>query len=98
MLTRAHLRASKGEGKIQWQELEEFREGLIALTGDAEGSLHATICGGKAAAAQETLTKLIRIFGPGQVFVELQRHLVARPALHPLHRGKNAGLHFPEMR
>ena len=39
LLTRAHLRASKGEGAVRWDELPEFAEGLVALTGDLE-------CGG----------------------------------------------------
>ena len=33
LLTRAHLRAPKGEGAVQWDELAEFAEGLVALTG-----------------------------------------------------------------
>ena len=34
LLTRAHLRAPKGEGAVRWDELPEFAEGLVALTGD----------------------------------------------------------------
>ena len=37
LLTRAHLRASKGEGVVRWEELTEFAEGLVALTGGGEG-------------------------------------------------------------
>src|SRR4051812_18708069 len=37
MLTRAKLRAAKNESRIAWHELEEFADGLIALTGDEEG-------------------------------------------------------------
>ena len=37
LLTRAKLRAAKNESRITWQEMEEFAEGLIALTGDEEG-------------------------------------------------------------
>lgn len=33
MLTRAHLRAAKGESVVQWDELAEFSAGLVALTG-----------------------------------------------------------------
>ncbi|MGZ4973252.1 MAG: PHP domain-containing protein, partial [Limisphaerales bacterium] len=36
LLTQAHLRSVKGETKIRWNELPEFAEGLIALTGDEE--------------------------------------------------------------
>src|SRR5204863_2025003 len=34
LLTRAHLRSEKGKSKIAWDELPEFKEGLVALTGD----------------------------------------------------------------
>src|SRR4026207_260602 len=34
LLTRAHLRAPKGEGAVRWDELPEFAEGLVALTGE----------------------------------------------------------------
>src|SRR5262245_23320019 len=37
LLTRAHLRAPKGEGVVRWNELPEFAEGLVALTGGEEG-------------------------------------------------------------
>jgi len=39
LLTRAHLRAEKGKPRVRWDELPEFAEGLVALTGDAEGPL-----------------------------------------------------------
>ena len=34
LLTRMHLRAPKGEGRATWNDLEEYAEGLVALTGD----------------------------------------------------------------
>src|ERR1041385_4049687 len=34
LLTRAHLRSEKGKAAVQWEELPEFAEGLVALTGD----------------------------------------------------------------
>ena len=43
MITRAQLRAPKGESRILWKELEEFNEGLLALTGDEEGPLHSAV-------------------------------------------------------
>ena len=39
LLTNAHLRSPKGESRVRWDELPEFAEGLIALTGDEEGPL-----------------------------------------------------------
>ncbi|PTX97521.1 error-prone DNA polymerase [Verrucomicrobia bacterium LW23] len=76
MLTRAQLRAPKGESRILWSELEEFREGLIALTGDAEGPLYPAVCREDRNRAEATLRRIVRAFGPGNVYVELQRHRV----------------------
>jgi len=43
LLSRAHLRAAKGEARISWEELPEFAEGLIALSGDHEGPLQRAL-------------------------------------------------------
>jgi len=82
-LTRAHLRAPKGEGRVLWSELEEFAPGLVALTGDEEGPLQRALCGPARASAgavvpapEEVLRRLAHAFGPGNVFVEVQRHRV----------------------
>jgi error-prone DNA polymerase len=76
MLTEAHLRASKGEGKIFWNELEEYHDGLVALTGDSEGPLHRSLQAENRSATEEILAKVVRALGDGNVYVELQRHLV----------------------
>ncbi len=39
LLSQSHLRAPKGEGVVRWDELPEFADGLIALTGDDDGPL-----------------------------------------------------------
>lgn len=67
LLTRAHLRSEKGKAQVRWAELPEFAEGLIALTGDEEGPLRNRL-------NQQTVTKLLGIFGSNRLFVELQRH------------------------
>ncbi|MBU6300630.1 MAG: error-prone DNA polymerase [Verrucomicrobia bacterium] len=76
LLTRAKLRAEKGAGTVLWEELEEFREGLHVLTGDEEGPLRRCLgtAGTGVAAAAEVLGRLVRIYGSGQVWVEVQRH------------------------
>ena len=76
LLTRALLRAPKGESRILWSELEELRGGLIALTGDEEGPLYPTIYRGDRAAAEQVVARLIRAFGADHLYVELQRHHV----------------------
>jgi error-prone DNA polymerase len=88
LLTRAHLRAPKGEGRIRWDELPEFAPGLVALTGDDEGPLVREIlaesnpAGGPSGAAfpdaiggpRALLRRLVHSFGQDNVFVEIQRH------------------------
>jgi error-prone DNA polymerase len=76
MITRAQLRAPKGESRILWKELEEFCEGLIALTGDQEGPLYDPVFRGNRTLADETMSRIIRAFRPGHVYVELQRHRI----------------------
>jgi error-prone DNA polymerase len=76
LITRAQLRAPKGQSRIQWSELEEFHEGLIALTGDGEGPLHGFLHRGDREAAHETVRRIVRAFGSGHVYVELQRHRI----------------------
>jgi error-prone DNA polymerase len=73
LLTRAHVRAAKGESKVGWNELPEFAAGLVALTGDEEGPLQAAI-GAGGNAPVEVLDKLVRIFGRDNLFLEIQRH------------------------
>ena len=108
LLTRAHLRAPKGESVVQWSELPQYAEGLVALTGDEEGPLLSAICAksgrglphsktlrdvpceriseglgvrqssaaftSDGAGAYEVLHRLLRIFGPNHLFIEVQRH------------------------
>ena len=57
LLSRAHLRAAKGECAIAFDELPEFAEGLVALAGKGA-----------------PIPELVRTFGHGNVYVELQRH------------------------
>ncbi len=54
------------------EDFTEFAEGLLCLTGGDEGPLALAL---KNQSAPETLARLTRIFGPGNVYVELQRHL-----------------------
>ena len=80
LLTRAHLRAEKGEGCVKWAELPEFAPGLVALTGGEEGPLLCSLlerspAGDRFTTAPEfVLKQLTQAFGPARVYVEIQRH------------------------
>jgi error-prone DNA polymerase len=56
------------------EELAEFAQGLIALTGAEHGPLAEALRGGGVGAARRTLEQLAAIFGRENVYVELQRH------------------------
>ena len=76
LLTQAHLRAPKGEGVVRWEELPEFTEGLVALTGDDEGPLvRSLLQTGALPEPGACVQRLVRTFGERNVFVEIQRHL-----------------------
>jgi error-prone DNA polymerase len=120
LITQSKLRAEKGQSAIRWEELPEFAEGWVALTGDEEGLLGAAAGGGspkskfqspkeirspesktcsrrshrdsefslpsdagcqipdafRAGSAGALLEHLLRVFGPRNVFVEIQRHRI----------------------
>src|SRR5216110_3805832 len=63
LLTEAHLRSEKGKCAIQWNELPQFAEGLVALLGSA--------C---ATQPEDRAQFLIHTLGRENVFVEIQRH------------------------
>ena len=65
---------SKAEGAACLDDLAEFRNGLICLTGGDEGPLAAALYTGGEAAGRECVEQLIDIFGRHNVYVELQRH------------------------
>ncbi|MGH9520577.1 MAG: PHP domain-containing protein, partial [Terriglobales bacterium] len=71
LLTRMHLRAPKAQGACALDELEEFSDGLVCLTGGDEGPLTAALGDGSARALLE---RLLSWFGRDRVYVEISRH------------------------
>jgi error-prone DNA polymerase len=74
LITKMKLRAKKGEGSVRKEELEEHAQGLICLTGGADGVLASSLKYGGIEAAREKIEQLIGMFGRGNVYIELQRH------------------------
>ncbi len=74
LITKMKLRAKKGEGAIQREELEEHAHGLICLTGGADGPLANALQHGGMEEARQQIEQLISLFGSGNVYIELQRH------------------------
>jgi len=75
LITRMKLRAKKGEGKAQSEEIAEMSRGLICLTGGDEGPLAHALAKGGIERAKKHVEELCRTFGRENVYVELQRHL-----------------------
>jgi error-prone DNA polymerase len=75
LITRTKLRVPKhSESSARLDELEEHAPGLICLTGDENGPLAHALRTGGIDVGRKLLKKLRTIFGPANVFVELQRH------------------------
>ncbi len=74
LITKMKLRTKKGEGAVQKEELEEHANGLICLTGGADGPLALALQHGGIAEARRQIEQLTALFGRGNVYVEVQRH------------------------
>ncbi len=75
LITRFKMRQpGKAEGMASLNDLAEFAPGLICLTGGEEGPLAAALERGGESAGRAELERLVRLFGPQNVYVELQRH------------------------
>ena len=76
MISRMKLRTAKHpkpgqEPAVTRDELAEFSEGLVCLTGAEDGPLAKGL---RDKDGRGTVERLQRIFGPGNVYLELQRH------------------------
>ena len=78
LITCTKLRAKKEESTARIEELEEHAGGLVCLTGGDEGPLAEGLMRGGYVEGLRTVERLMRIFGPQNVFVELQRHFDCR--------------------
>jgi len=75
LITRAKLRGTKTECAVQWDELPEFAEGLVCLTGDEDGPVLRALQWDDQDRAETVLQRLQNAFGATGVYVEMQRHL-----------------------
>jgi error-prone DNA polymerase len=72
LISRMKLRAKKGQASARYDDLAEFAEGLVCLTGGEEGPLAAAL---RKKQGRECAERLVRIYGRENVYAELQRHL-----------------------
>ena len=96
LLTKMKMRAAKPDGVATLDELAEHAAGMVCLTGGEDGPVALALESGGAPAARDRLDQLVGIFGRGNVFTELQRHLRrAEEARNEWLRGEAAGLGLP---
>ncbi len=75
LITRFKMReTTKQEGSARLADLEEYTSGVICLTGGDEGPLAAALMRGGEKAGRKVVERLVQVFGPKNVYVELQRH------------------------
>jgi error-prone DNA polymerase len=77
-IAHAHTRSARdrraGEPLLTMEALEAHHHGLVCLTGCARhGLVPQLLAAGRDADAREALGRLVGIFGPGNVWVEVQR-------------------------
>ena len=74
LISRARLNASKGNARLRLRWLQGRTTGLIALTGCRNGWVASSLLAGQRDQAFAALHRLQQLFGPGHLYVELQRH------------------------
>src|SRR5262249_61033827 len=75
LITRYKLReAEKGTGTATLEEVAEYAEGLVCLTGGEEGVRAASLFHHGYAETRKNLDALVGLFGKKNVYVELHRH------------------------
>jgi error-prone DNA polymerase len=75
LITRFKMReTTKTEGAATLEDLEEFSAGLICLTGGDEGPVAAALVRDGRREASKLIEQLAAIYGPGNLYLELQRH------------------------
>ncbi len=75
LITLGRANTPKGEARLLWTELPRHARGLICLTGCRKGIVPRYLAVRDFSGARLALEQLIDFFGPGQVYVELQRNL-----------------------
>src|SRR5207253_9873743 len=75
LLTQAHLRSEKGKCAVQWDELPQFADGLVAFLGSALADKLDCFKQSSSKDLSPART-VIDAFGRENVFVEIQRHFV----------------------
>jgi error-prone DNA polymerase len=79
LISLAQLRGAKGDARLRLEDLAGRCDGLIALSGGAEGRAERALAGGNPERAEHELRTLKTSFGD-RLYVELQHHLTPADA------------------
>jgi error-prone DNA polymerase len=75
LITQFKMReTTKQEGAANFDDLEQYADGLVCLTGGDEGPLAAALMRGGEEEGRRIVERLTQIFGQRNVYVEVQRH------------------------
>jgi DNA polymerase-3 subunit alpha len=74
LVTKGHLEGFYFRPRIDWELLEEHKEGLICMTSDLKGPVSHLLLSGKPEEAKASLTRLQGIYGQESVYVEIEDH------------------------
>jgi error-prone DNA polymerase len=77
LISRARLDQPRGQPATSYENLARYAGGLIALSGCRLGAVPQALEGGDFRAACEQASRLRDIFGWGNFWIELQRHLLS---------------------
>ncbi|MBU1167915.1 DNA polymerase III subunit alpha, partial [Patescibacteria group bacterium] len=74
LTSKAHLEGFYYKPRIDYELLEKYSEGLIALSACVQGHIPQEIIAGRQENAEKIAKKYERIFGQGNFFLEIQHH------------------------
>ncbi len=74
LTTLAHLEGFYYKPRIDWELLEKYHEGLIALSACLQGEVPSSILNGDLARTEEIILKYKNLFGPDNFYLEIQHH------------------------
>ncbi len=74
LVTKGHLEGLFEKPMIDWELLNEFHEGLIALSGDHTGEIAKALNGNHIEEAKKIAQKYQDVFGKGNYYLEIVRH------------------------
>ncbi|MFA6474583.1 MAG: DNA polymerase III subunit alpha [Patescibacteria group bacterium] len=74
LVSQAHLEGIYYRPRVDFDLLQQYHEGLIALSGCLSGQVARSILQHDEAHTVDTITRYQKIFGPNNFFLELQRH------------------------